>query len=681
MEGEEQRDRAGGGVWLSLAVAASVTASLPLWRATLPASYYTLAGALEGEGRVVPGYVLAGVQVALALALALPVMIGARRIAHGDGGRTASVALLVLGLLGLLFQNGAPLARWLASLLSIPAAVLAWGGLARRAAGSEAGVGCFINGWFAGLLIDLALRFLAGTYDFIWQRAGPGQPVGLVIAAAALAAAALAWPRQPLPSDAPRVAGVLWVALPLAAVMALAGTQHLAALSIELQRPLLTGFLVAAGCLLVGWSVARGTGSGTGLADAAAAVLVLLLVIIDRTWETFTLALFGPVVAGGAVVGALRAHGAAGERGMRRAASGAIFGIAAAWLALHLGALRESSYEGGRALDALWIAVVLLGVARLLHGTSLPRPSDRWALAGILGGLLLMASILPAGPGAGTAARTPAPALRAMTYNIHAGVGADGNLDLERLARVILHGRPDVVGLQDVGRGRKREAGIDALGWLGDRLDMKAVFAPGSGPLWGVALLTRYDVQRPRVQFFVAQGEQTRSTLIATLRITPPLTVAVSRLDSEARARNSQADELGRARAPGDVIVMADLASGVGTGSYFRMTNEGRWIDAFQTTTGQGRTHPSLDPHQRRDFIFMRGDLTVPPGEAQVLVERSPASTHRPVVVPFRRASGAGDAPPGSATSGQETPRASPPTNRDQPRLMGLPEVSPVSPD
>ncbi|HSK64878.1 MAG TPA: hypothetical protein VK893_13585 [Pyrinomonadaceae bacterium] len=40
--------------------------------------------------------------------------------------------------------------------------------------------------------------------------------------------------------------------------------------------------------------------------------------------------------------------------------------------------------------------------------------------------------------------------LRVMTYNIHAGVGMDKKLDLQRIANVINSERPELVGLQDV---------------------------------------------------------------------------------------------------------------------------------------------------------------------------------------------------------------------------------------
>jgi hypothetical protein len=52
--------------------------------------------------------------------------------------------------------------------------------------------------------------------------------------------------------------------------------------------------------------------------------------------------------------------------------------------------------------------------------------------------------------------------LRVLTYNIHVGVGIDKKLDLQRIADVINHERPDLVGLQEVDRNVKRTEGKDA---------------------------------------------------------------------------------------------------------------------------------------------------------------------------------------------------------------------------
>jgi endonuclease/exonuclease/phosphatase family metal-dependent hydrolase len=67
--------------------------------------------------------------------------------------------------------------------------------------------------------------------------------------------------------------------------------------------------------------------------------------------------------------------------------------------------------------------------------------------------------------------------LRVMCFNIHHGVGLDGRLDLERIARVAESQAAEVVGLQEVDRHfSTRSDFVDQARWLADRLSMHVVF-------------------------------------------------------------------------------------------------------------------------------------------------------------------------------------------------------------
>ena len=58
-------------------------------------------------------------------------------------------------------------------------------------------------------------------------------------------------------------------------------------------------------------------------------------------------------------------------------------------------------------------------------------------------------------------AQAPADTVRVMSYNIHHGEGIDQVLDLERIAKLILDAKADIVGLQEVDRGVERTAKRD----------------------------------------------------------------------------------------------------------------------------------------------------------------------------------------------------------------------------
>src|SRR6476646_3876876 len=89
--------------------------------------------------------------------------------------------------------------------------------------------------------------------------------------------------------------------------------------------------------------------------------------------------------------------------------------------------------------------------------------------------------------------------LRIMTYNIHVGVGMDKKLDLQRIADVINHEHPDLVGLQEVDRGVKRTEGLDEIAELARMTRMEFAFAHNldyQGGQYGVAILSRFAIEK-----------------------------------------------------------------------------------------------------------------------------------------------------------------------------------------
>lgn len=103
------------------------------------------------------------------------------------------------------------------------------------------------------------------------------------------------------------------------------------------------------------------------------------------------------------------------------------------------------------------------------------------------------------------AAAAPAAALRVLSFNIHTGIGADGELDLARTAAAIRDTRADVVALQEVDvRWDVRSDFRDQARDLAGALHMRMFFAPiyDEDPLtpgaprrqYGVAILSRFPV-------------------------------------------------------------------------------------------------------------------------------------------------------------------------------------------
>ena len=84
--------------------------------------------------------------------------------------------------------------------------------------------------------------------------------------------------------------------------------------------------------------------------------------------------------------------------------------------------------------------------------------------------IFTVASIVVAAAGA-------AQDIRLMSYNILHGKGADGQVDIARIAAVIDREKPDFVGLQEVDRGVSRSHGIDEPAELGRLTGLHPTFA------------------------------------------------------------------------------------------------------------------------------------------------------------------------------------------------------------
>ncbi|GAB3031383.1 endonuclease/exonuclease/phosphatase family protein [Bowmanella dokdonensis] len=68
--------------------------------------------------------------------------------------------------------------------------------------------------------------------------------------------------------------------------------------------------------------------------------------------------------------------------------------------------------------------------------------------------------------------------IRLMTYNVHGCRGMDGQVSIERIARVIARYKPDIVALQELDVRRQRSGGKDQAHLIAEYLDMAFHFHP-----------------------------------------------------------------------------------------------------------------------------------------------------------------------------------------------------------
>lgn len=123
--------------------------------------------------------------------------------------------------------------------------------------------------------------------------------------------------------------------------------------------------------------------------------------------------------------------------------------------------------------------------------------------------LLLLLSLASAA----LVAQPPPTTIRVMSYNIHHGEGLDQKLDLERIAKLIVDARADIVGLQEVDRGCERTQKRDLPAELAKLTGMTVRFdknIPNQGGEYGNAVLTKFPIKSAKNTHLksFANGEQ-----------------------------------------------------------------------------------------------------------------------------------------------------------------------------
>lgn len=105
-----------------------------------------------------------------------------------------------------------------------------------------------------------------------------------------------------------------------------------------------------------------------------------------------------------------------------------------------------------------------------------------------------------------------------MTYNIQSGFAVDNVWSLEETARTIEAADPDIVVMQEVGRGWLVTTNLDQIAWLARRLDMEYAFGANSQDgLWGNAILSRAPILDSERHSFDTTANLTRAVLAAEI--------------------------------------------------------------------------------------------------------------------------------------------------------------------
>ncbi|HEX2980276.1 MAG TPA: endonuclease/exonuclease/phosphatase family protein [Anaerolineaceae bacterium] len=234
-------------------------------------------------------------------------------------------------------------------------------------------------------------------------------------------------------------------------------------------------------------------------------------------------------------------------------------------------------------------------------------------------------------------AATPGQPLKVMTYNIHQGLDAGIHMDLEEIIQVIVEQNPDVIGLNEVNRGRANNGYVDTLGLLSHRLNMPYVyggnFADGQ---YGNAILSRYPILEWENTHYQVNTTEVRGIVHAIIDTKPAaLQVFSTHLDhigSKNNARAAQIDEALRLwdNAP-HTLLMGDL-NATPDAVELAALYDTSLVDVLEAS-GHGEDYTFWNPPDDRiDYIFATPDL--PFDTVNILPVK--ASDHLPVIVVFK---------------------------------------------
>jgi len=250
------------------------------------------------------------------------------------------------------------------------------------------------------------------------------------------------------------------------------------------------------------------------------------------------------------------------------------------------------------------------------------------------------------------------PRVRVGTFNIHHGVGDNGDLDLTRTAAAIADLDADLVGLQEVDRNWAGRSGFaDQAADLAHSLDMHLAFAASLNRRrrrrgdtqqgqYGNALLSRFPIRHSQTTLLPhPRGGEQRALLdtevvvdgvVMRCLVTHLHHLLRSERLAQAEAINATASVTGHEM---PTVLLGDLNSAPGSAEIRTLTEHlvDTWLVAGlgggpDGANGKGCTYSTHTPFVRIDYVLASPDITV----EQVRVVTTDASDHLPVAADLR---------------------------------------------
>ncbi|MBN1370304.1 MAG: endonuclease/exonuclease/phosphatase family protein [Dehalococcoidaceae bacterium] len=221
--------------------------------------------------------------------------------------------------------------------------------------------------------------------------------------------------------------------------------------------------------------------------------------------------------------------------------------------------------------------------------------------------------------------------IKVMSYNLHNGFDTRGYLGLEELAANIELHSPDILALQEISRGWLISGRVDMLGWLSQRLGMHYVYGATAGPLWGNAILSRYEITEwvniplPSEGLAIERGFISAQIKIDEGKYVNVLATHFHHISGDSAIRQQQAEALldywNRTES---TVIMGDLNASPDAPE-IQMFKDAGLIDVLSIIEPPpAYTFHANEPYERIDYIWTSPEMEV----QDILVHPSTASDH-----------------------------------------------------
>lgn len=231
------------------------------------------------------------------------------------------------------------------------------------------------------------------------------------------------------------------------------------------------------------------------------------------------------------------------------------------------------------------------------------------------------------------ATATETGSLRVLCWNLHHGVGEDGKLDLERIAKVIREARPDLVALQEMDEKCGRSGNVDQPAELARLTGMTGLFGKAmdfQGGGYGQAILSRFPITSHVVHKLPGRGEPRIAYEAIIAKEGLKFRFVSVHLDLDPVQRLSQAKIVAKLGESSElpIILCGDFNDTPGSPPLAGFDHDWTAVPKKEPVL----TCPAGKPKVEIDHMFVRGFTPVTPLE---VLPEGVASDHRPLLACF----------------------------------------------